>query len=49
MVWGNEGAERVFIKWGGEISKKKEKFERRFEKIWKEIERKVSFLNKIWE
>ena len=42
MVWGMRGAKRVFIKWGGEISKK-EKSERRFEKIWKEIEKRVSF------
>ena len=38
------GSQTCIYKVGrGDFEKKKKKFERRFEKIWKEIERRVSF------
>ena len=37
MVWGNEEAEHVFIRGKGDF----EKIEKRFEKIWREFERRV--------
>ena len=43
------GSQTCIYKVGRGVFEKKKRFEKRFEKIWKEIERKVSFLNKIWE
>ena len=40
---GNEGCQTCIYKVGRGVFEKKERFERRFEKIWKEIEKRVSF------